>query len=246
MDVTRPRATKLSQITIDANLDLGTHLLKFVDLLIKQLSADSLVVRNIGDTADKNIQGLYVIGSNRVQTDIVSELTGAHGVEVDGVDLKDNFIALAGLPNAHDQYLISEDIKHSHDAQVQTTSDTYVKLKTITITQLYTTPNTIRVRMDINNSETGITYVKVYKNGAAFSTEENNNTESWETESWDLSFAEGDTIEAWAHKSATYPSTSYLKNFRVHGEDLPLTYHQIADEGMVGVADPFIAANATP
>lgn len=89
MDVTRPRATKSSQITIDSDWNLGTHALKFTDLLVKQLTADSVGVRNIGDTADKNIQGLYVIGSNRVQTDLVSELSTGAGIEIDGVECKD-------------------------------------------------------------------------------------------------------------------------------------------------------------
>ena len=90
MDVTRPRATKLSQITIDGDLVLGTHRLKFTDLLLKQLTADAIGARNIGDTVDKNLQGLYVIGSNRVQADLISELTADAGVTVDGVKLKDS------------------------------------------------------------------------------------------------------------------------------------------------------------
>ena len=88
MRITRPRATKISQLTIDADLILGPYMLKFENLLIKEHDSDTLVSRDIGDTEDKNLQGQYVIGSNRLQADMISELTDEAGVLVDGVENK--------------------------------------------------------------------------------------------------------------------------------------------------------------
>ena len=68
---------------------LGGYELQFTNLLIKALDADTLGCRDIGDTTDKNLRGLYVIGSNRLQSDLVSELTADAGIDVDGVPNKD-------------------------------------------------------------------------------------------------------------------------------------------------------------
>jgi len=69
MRLIQPRATKLSDITIDQDLDLGSagynlllggYALKFTDTLIKQKNASTVHVRNVADTATQQFEATYL------------------------------------------------------------------------------------------------------------------------------------------------------------------------------------------
>lgn len=244
MRITRPRATKLSQITIDGDFNLGGYALKFTDVLVKQLTADSVGIRNIGDTLDKNIQGLYVIGSNRVQTDLVSELTEAHGVEVDGVDLKDNKIAILGLPTISSKYLLGGATIIAHNAEANNKATSFTKMKTITITDLFFSPETIRIYVEHKCDAGGTAHTRIYKNGVAVGVDETTVSVTFVQISEDLVFADGDDIEIYGYNNATY--AVFIQNFRVQGGVTDITYREAVNKGRTGISPAITGTISTP
>lgn len=223
MDVTRPRATKASQITWDVAAALVASL-------------------ENGGVNEISVAGLSgALADNQPFDESRIENGGAQEI---------NLAGLAGigpndLPNSNNQYLISDAVKHSHDAQVETSASALEKLKTMEITDLFTTPKTLRIHWEYRCTGAGVVYCKIYKNGVAHGAEESNNTTDWEVEDQDLSFANGNDIQIYGYtfEGAT---TGQIKNFQVRGEDLPLTYHEIVDDNIIGLADPFTATNTTP
>lgn len=79
MRVTRPRATKISQITIDADLDLKTF---------------------------------------KLITDTVAEKTVTHGVDVDGVNLKDGFVDKAYIDDSLLKWVLLDSYEDTNDGTV--------------------------------------------------------------------------------------------------------------------------------
>lgn len=95
MRITRPRATKISQITIDSDLNLGAYSLKFTDLVLKQGNVDTLYVRNVADLAYKDLKTNIGYAEDSIKTPKVDEYVADAGVLVDGVECKDNLVAAA-------------------------------------------------------------------------------------------------------------------------------------------------------
>ena len=148
------------------------------------------------------------------------------------------------LPGMKQQYLISNDIFHSHDADVNTTSTTYVKLKTITINTLYQTPVTIRVffRMWAGFSGGDNAYGRIYKNGVPFGTERISTVTLGTDYVEDLEFANGDTLELWGKRNAGITDCN-MRNFRVFGTAINVPLQDALDTNP-GEAVPFIGSNS--
>ena len=106
----------------------------------------------------------------------------------------------------------------SHDAEANTASTSYVKLKTITLGANMRPGRTLRIKFDLHNSTTGPPYAygRIYRNGVAVGTEQTTPSDSYVTKSEDITdWDSGDTIELWMKAISTY--TAYVQNFRVCG-----------------------------
>jgi len=142
------------------------------------------------------------------------------------------------------KYIISNDVLHSHDAVASSGSDTYTKVKTITIDTLNPSPLTLRVSFDIRAGSSGKSVRgRIYKNGVAYGTEQSSSSSSWSTRTEDLSFEQGDTIELWIRRITT---TCYVQSFRVKGTVDYIDLQTAIDDGNVGVDNPFEASNTYP
>lgn len=112
---------------------------------------------------------------------------------------------------------VSDTIILSHNAEDTTTSDVYVKLKTITLGANVEANRTLRIQFDLRRSVAGPPYVygKIYRNGSAVGTERTTASETYVTYSEDIAgWGAGNTIELWV-KADT--DTAYIMNFRVCG-----------------------------
>ena len=61
-------------------------------------------------------------------------------------------ISDAVIPGLANTYVISDDLLHSHDAVASTQTGDYVKLKTITLNALHSSPVTLRIKFDMKTS----------------------------------------------------------------------------------------------
>ena len=117
----------------------------------------------------------------------------------------------------------SDNLRNSHDAESSTSSATYVKAKTFTINE--TLKGTIRVKFDIKSSYAASSaYGKVYKNGAAIGTEQEQTDTVYATKSEDIDFGtmySGETIEIWIKNNGTYTTT--CRNFRLYYDNENIT-----------------------
>ena len=128
----------------------------------------------------------------------------------------------SGLPDAiaGDILEVSADLEKQSDG-----TDTYKKHKEIYIARA----GAYRIKFDMKSSATHLSYAKVYKNGAAFGTEQNESSTSYVTKSEDLSgWAEGDLCQLYLHGNPTYGESTYAKNFRIY-VDNPLLHYVITD-----------------
>lgn len=112
-------------------------------------------------------------------------------------------------------------IRYSSDAEVASLELSYVKLKTLTMTDDYTGNWRIKFDLSGDNVEAGDVYGygRIYKNGVAYGTEMSKLAYGFQTFSEDftsISIANGDTIELWA-KLGSRPSYEYVyvRNFRI-------------------------------
>ena len=150
------------------------------------------------------------------------------------------------LPGILEKYVISDDLLHSHDAEASTASASYVKLKTITLTGLYPTPSTLRIKFDMKGETVpGFEKVwgRIYKNGAGFGTEQESSSTTYATFSEDLSFAEGDTLEIWGREACIGADICYIENFRVYGTDKLSLANAIINTD-IGIADAWNVSNS--
>lgn len=145
-------------------------------------------------------------------------------------------------------YQLTNDVLHSHDAEVSTQSLTYEKVKTITIDSLYKTPETLRIQFKLEGSTVGgnnqTAYARIYKNGVAYGVEQSTIEILKFLE--DLSFATGDTIEIWAHATENPAGTlgyAYVSYFDVLGKTEIPDFETAVNLKTLGVSIAFAGTN---
>ena len=138
-------------------------------------------------------------------------------------------------------YVIGNDILHSHDNEVESTSDVYTKYKTITINKLYPQSSVIRIKFDFKSNLPYQSWARIYKNGVAFGTERTVSTNVYATFSEDLSFTQNDTIEIWLKGAGTVHAV--CKNFRIHGSETVIGLQTAITLGNVGEPYGFKGTN---
>ena len=187
------------------------------------------------------------------QSDLVAHMaavTGTHGVgasEIASIAQAAAQVAAhadltAGVHGLLKKYVISDNLLHSHDNFGTACGTTYSVVKTIAIDALYP-PSTIRVKFDLRCVFTAQNaYGRIYKNGVAFGTERINGTTSYVTYSEDLSFVQGDTLELWV--KADTANGAGRQNFRVYGDESPVSILTAIIDSNIGVADPFVGTNS--
>ncbi len=120
----------------------------------------------------------------------------AHLITANTVQYKDN---------------LGTDIIHAHDAEASTTSGSYVKLKTITLTE--TPDSTLKVYFEVRTSIQG--QAKVCRNGVIIGTEWTITNTNYESRTESIAgWGNGDTLELWVRSDF---QTIFVKNFRILG-----------------------------
>jgi hypothetical protein len=121
-------------------------------------------------------------------------------------------------------YTPTEDIIISNDTEKTSISDTYEKLKEITITSGIAASSKFRFKFEgkeQSGSHPG--YARIYRNGVAIGTEADLTinyvvyTEDINASNWVV----GDKIQLWAHGEGGW--AAYVKNFRLHGKGSEFT-----------------------
>jgi hypothetical protein len=142
------------------------------------------------------------MGAYDIKSDEIKESTVGAGVDIDGVDMKDDKIrSVNSLDGSVIPKKVSDNLRNSHDDPVSDqTGATYVKQKTITFT--YGIKGTLRIKYDIKTNNASYTvYGAVYKNGVLLGTPSGAHTNTvYETESEDIdvgTIAAGETLELW-------------------------------------------------
>lgn len=198
MKIRRPRATKLSQLTIDTNLAMGA----FNITLGAGQTVDGKDISAIPD-ADM-LKSVYDPNADDV-------------IEGEEISLEKN---IDTFKPENTPKVVSDVLRNSHDAEsANVTSTSYVKMKTITITRGI--KGTLRFKVGLWISSSSYTvYGKVYKNGVAVGVEK-----SWGTIGWsstlvdDVNVGEvkaGETLEMWIKVSA---GIGKVRNFRINYDD---------------------------
>ena len=113
-------------------------------------------------------------------------------------------------------YAHSNNILYSNDSEESTSSDTYVKLLSINLTDLNTDDINITVQYKYrSNHDLYSSEFRIYRNGNPVGPEKSTKSISYLTWTENLTFKKGDTVELWAKSDATY---AYAKELRVLGE----------------------------
>ena len=128
----------------------------------------------------------------------------------------DNFVALA-------EGELSDDLLGSDDAEEFSSSDTYVKLKELTLTVGNAVKNKdnipLRIKFDLKGSVDNAQYVygRIYRNGSAVGIEQSREWMTYATKSEDIvGWSTGDKIQLYVKRAGT--ETGYYQNFRVYGK----------------------------
>lgn len=158
-------------------------------------------------------------------------------------------LADSQMPGILNKYAIGNNVIHSHDAEVYTSSVYCVKIKEITISSLYKTPSTLRISFEMKRAGDGVgaAHGQIYKNGSSFGTIQSNSFGSYATFTEDLSFEEGDTLELWIWQTQTDPiQYAYARNLRIKGGSAQVTLAEAINESSVGLATPYVFTNTYP
>jgi len=205
-----------SGILVDTGANYGTDVHNGRVLLI----TSGLAIGNmyqIDDTSANNINcdgdNLYADGvrsgdSYRVLYN-VKDTTGGH--THNGIDSAFTILRQLNLGD----YAAGTVLEASSDAEVTTTSTTYVKLKEFYIPR----GGTINVQFEMRpTTNSAYAYAQVYHNGVAIGTEQSNNSSTYANKSENISgFAAGDLVQIYAH--GTNNDTVYIKNARLYVAD---------------------------
>jgi len=107
---------------------------------------------------------------------------------------------------------LSDVLTHSNDAEKETNSTSYVKLKEIKLTAAL---KACRLKLDFTRTGVGMAYARVYKNGVATGTEWSDNSGGYVTKSEDFAdWALGDLIQVYAKIDAA--TSTKVKNVRFY------------------------------
>ena len=120
------------------------------------------------------------------------------------------------------EYVVSNDLLKSNNAEVELNDDAYVKVKTISFNPIpsrSTATCKFRIKFDLK-SDVDFTDAKgkIYKNGSPVGSEKYTDSGVWETFSEDIgSWEPGDNIELWI-KARTVGYPARARNFRIYGK----------------------------
>ena len=126
------------------------------------------------------------------------------------------------------KYVIGDSSLISHYSEQTTTSESYTKLKTITLGSNIGINTILRIRFDLKLDPVGSppwAYGRIYRNGIAVGTERQTGSSSYITYSEDITdWNAGDTVELWVR---THDSgyTAYVQDFTICG-----SHNSIANE----------------
>ena len=122
-----------------------------------------------------------------------------------------NDVSLDEIPGGY--YVTSDDLLHSHDAEATQDHKAWTKVKEIRCPY----DGTLRIKFDIKKGTGSVDgRGKIYKNDVVHGTEQINTTETYETYSEDLVFAEGDLIQLYTW-SECETVLVYARNLRIYG-----------------------------
>lgn len=253
MRIRVPAPTLLSRITPDtdkdwkgyaisniANVSIQTDGIVIDGLLMKQINANTIQIRDANDTLDRMItasdiktSGNFIFWTNggglcandlddnyavlkaRENTVGLAEIARLQGAATPTFDIRAG--RLTGDFNCNgyniaDRHLASGNvIASSADTQQSTSNTTYTKVKEIETS----IGGTFRIKFDLWSSSSADTaYGQIYKNGSAFGTERTTTNTSPTTFTEDLNFEPGDLIQLYI-KQANSSETAFTQNFRV-------------------------------
>lgn len=214
------RPAKFSTIIADADLDIGAQAILTTNLSLFEAATDYLQIKNRAKTVFKHLT-VSASYNNSIFTDTIGERTGPVGVIIDGLLIKDDKIReFDGIGGNVMPKIVSDNLRNSHDAEVDTpsTGATYVKVKTMTFT--YGVKGTLRIKYDLKDNVGYIGYGRVYKNGVALGAEKTG-TDNYVTESEDIAvgtIAAGETLELWV-KAEHASCHTFIRNFRCYYDD---------------------------
>jgi hypothetical protein len=117
--------------------------------------------------------------------------------------------------------IASANIRNSHDAEATSQSTSYVKVKTITLTNGLLGQQ--RFVFDLKTSNVlNTANAQIYRNGVALGTEQSDVTGVYVTKSEDITqdWNPGDTVELWV-KIDNAAQIVYVRNFRISYDDSP-------------------------
>jgi len=172
----------------------------------------------------------------------ISSVPGTYSIEVGrslsatelliGNILKERPCAVESDPG----YTASDTVRHSNDAEYNTNSLTYVKLKEILLNDdLPVFRVKFYLRTDVAAS--GFIYGRIYKNGVAEGAEITCNAVGWEEKSEDhLGFVAGDLLQIYV--KCTSPRIGYIKDMDIcydHAVSITHLANTVLDTPLVGV-----------
>jgi len=124
---------------------------------------------------------------------------------------------LTALEDQHTQ-IVSDNLRHSNDAQKDTVLLAYVKLKEILLDRPL---DNCRIKFDLNRNASFDAYGRIYKNGVAIGTERHTGAaDGWFTYSEDLAgWLTGDLIQIYGY---TTGGTCSTRNMRFYYDNIPV------------------------
>lgn len=181
----------------------------------------------VGVTTPARITNLLIDGhldmaAYNLLTDTIEESSAGNGIDVDGVKLKDDkIVTLDAMGGSVIPKEVSDNLRNSHDAEVDTstTGAAYAKIKTMTFTNGI--KGNLRVKFDLKDNASYVGYGRVYKNGVALGAIKTG-TDNYVTESEDIdvgTIAAGETLELWG-KAEHASAHVFVKNFRCYYDSI--------------------------
>lgn len=154
-----------------------------------------------------------VTGANAIQGEANLTFNGSvlgitGGIDISGVLYGDGL----SLPHIIEK-TASANVRNSHDAEANSSSSSYVKIKTITLP--YGLLGQVRITFDIACGDSQTVYGRVYRNEVALGTEQSTTSLTYVTKTEDITqtWNPGDTCELWIKASGG--DTCAVRNFRL-------------------------------
>ena len=114
------------------------------------------------------------------------------------------------------QTIVSDDLRDSNDSIEAIPGTPYTKIKDIGPVPDGVLDGALRIKFAINETSTGTSYGRIYRNGVAVGTARSVTSDTYTTYSEDISgWHEGDTIELWGYHSLS-GGDGNVKEFRVY------------------------------